>query len=113
MSEYEQHFRDVGLALRSFERSIDSAVMDGCDLLKAATEKSMTIGIAGPVSQPIIAQLFGSLQLAIQARSQACDAHLQLKDFRTVVRKGPMAFGDCCGTPSSPSGEAPDLRVVA
>jgi hypothetical protein len=112
MSDYEKDFRDVGLALRSFERSIDTAVVHGCDLLKAATLKSGEIGIAGPVSQPIIASLFDSLELAMKARGQVSDAHLQLKDFRQVVRRGPTAYGDCCGTPSQPTGEA-DLRVVA
>ena len=35
MSEYEQDFREIGLVLRGFERSIDAALADGCDLLKA------------------------------------------------------------------------------
>jgi len=114
MSRYDQEMRAVGTALRTFEQSIDAAVIDGCDLLKTATLKGIEIGVAGPVSQPIISQLAGSLQLAVQARSQACEAHLQLKDFRSIVRRGPVAFGDCCGTPGAPSGEeTPDLRVVA
>ncbi|MCW6530039.1 MULTISPECIES: hypothetical protein [Sphingomonas] len=112
MSEYEQDFREIGLVLRGFERSIDAALADGCDLLKAATVKSNDIGIAAPVSQPIIASLFGTLELAMKARNQASEAHLQLKEFRTVIRKGPSAFGDCCS--SLPTGvEEKVLRAVA
>lgn len=96
MSEYEQDFREIGLVLRGFERSIDAALADGCDLLKAATIKSNDIGIAAPISQPIIASLFGTLELTMKARNQASEAHLQLKEFRSVIRKGPTAFGDCC-----------------
>ena len=112
MSEYEQDFREIGLVLRGFERSIDAALADGCDLLKAATVKSNDIGIAAPVSQPIIASLFGTLELAMKARNHASEAHLQLKEFRTVIRKGPSAFGDCCS--SVPTGvEEKVLRAVA